>query len=1390
MALPRNAEDQGQSYIELTAKGAAEAAARARQSHEDGAGGGGKDGGAGGGKKSGGSSGKGKSDTTSALEKAIQAGRDGFDPSKAVINPAAPSAGGSTGGGATQAHKMIMDELINRGVRPEVAAGAVGSLMGESGSRLNPAAYNPNDNGSPSGGIAQWHKERLDGLYKFAGTNDINKIPLETQVKYLGHELDTTHKHVLEGLLQGRTVQDGNSIWTRSYEVPANADHQVELRQKNGDSLWSSYSNNSFASATPSAPVGEAAPGQIRSNIAVNGHTYEFGSGGAGRGAIPEGHYPITPNEMGAWGQAHGAIGINHNAIYDKNIGDYRRGIEFHSATNDRLITQGCISVAGDKWPQFKQDVMQVLKENGKAYLHVDKNGASVTAFPDAKTAYTDGAGKVSMPSADGSGHQVITADLANKELKINREAIPSAASIRENTAGLPANARSFVDTWNGDDMAKGKNNIRTDDTRWNDPGKAENARNNPAKPDTSGVPLPPSRPEAIPSIDRGPTAGAASIPNPRVDAPTPPTRPESFGPNPALNQGTPQPVKPGVYGGDIPSTPYTGGQWTDPGHWENRMRSETGAMGHRRDGHSLPQGTAVLGMPQDAGRASQFEQQQLSWQNATKDNPAAQQDTAIPRVDGGPAAGAASTPTDPNGDGIPTIYPDETPDVLRTAPNDDKLYIAAKDVQDPMSFHPNMGPPMPHEQGPPMPPETPKAVPDTAAANPPPPTAATPQQPAQQDAGSMDWLSSLFSNPDNLNDTSGTDAAGATSAQSNAGGNSDFGGGFDAIGSALGSFFGGFANGGPVPGFAKGGLVTKENTGRPDRVASAQPGVSPATGSRNTNPGGGYSARLAISPGYALGGPVDDDPFSNFLSGGDAPQAPSEEAAPTQVARAEPTAPQEAPPASVTPAIPEGGFDEAPIVGPSSQEAKRQADLEKYAEHRRIAAKTKQPKNFKEMLAGALTNAINGVEQDYGIHAAGTRRNAQQGQAVPTDGSGGDDLITAFGNMLGLGPEKEAATPEQVAALSNAVDPNYKLTEGIRTTAGLVAGYEHLLAQGDTKGAQEVARSIIFHQQMLVSRYGDQAVELLKKGDTEGAVTALTKAQQNIPDGTNVSAKPTEDGGAIVTHKDASGEVIQKVRVTEQQLLGAALGLKDGSAYWQSLTSAAQGGTKLNISQPDPAYEQYQQRQPTAITPPEDNSPEYALHKRAINYLGPMPTLPGNFSQMSKEHQDQVRKGVAEERAAWTTQYTNIMNSGRQQAGFTHQDTSREDGQQFQQDQQKRTFDHQDNNKVSTGGYDKAVNGAVTNMFPDLDPADPRVSNISTTATNILHNNPGMAPADAVKSATAVLANKGTSVQKDGKTVYKLPDGREIILPSAPTGNSPIPAATPAPATGTWGRQ
>ena len=120
--------------------------------------------------------------------------------------------------------------------------------------------------------------------------------------------------------------------------------------------------------------------GHIRGTLAMGGETFQYGSGGhGGLPHIPFGNYPITPGTIGAWGRAHGAIGINNNQIWDPALGRMRAGIEFHAGSDDNLLSAGCMAILSGQWPQFKKKLNNVMKQHGHAFLHVGPRGASIT---------------------------------------------------------------------------------------------------------------------------------------------------------------------------------------------------------------------------------------------------------------------------------------------------------------------------------------------------------------------------------------------------------------------------------------------------------------------------------------------------------------------------------------------------------------------------------------------------------------------------------------------------------------------------------------------------------------------------------------------------------------------------------------------------------------------------------------------------------------------------------------------------------------------------------------------------------------------------------------------------------------------------------------------------
>lgn len=119
------------------------------------------------------------------------------------------------------------------GISRNVALGGIGSLMGESGRSLNTGAHNPKDPGDGSYGIGQWHSERRRGLERFARRTGRNIDDFRTQMDYVAHELETTHRSVLNAMRNASTMEQGERIWTRQYEVPAAAYRHHDRRLAN-----------------------------------------------------------------------------------------------------------------------------------------------------------------------------------------------------------------------------------------------------------------------------------------------------------------------------------------------------------------------------------------------------------------------------------------------------------------------------------------------------------------------------------------------------------------------------------------------------------------------------------------------------------------------------------------------------------------------------------------------------------------------------------------------------------------------------------------------------------------------------------------------------------------------------------------------------------------------------------------------------------------------------------------------------------------------------------------------------------------------------------------------------------------------------------------------------
>ena len=166
-------------------------------------------------------------------------------------NAAAATTNGSAGGvtkipdvkatGKGKAGTVSTDEAISffksKGWTNEQAAGIVGNLMEESGSKLS--ANSLGDNGQAYG-IAQWHPNRQADFKKQYG-KDIRESTTQEQLAFVDWELNNTHKSAGAQLKKAKTAEEAAIAVDNLYEISAGSRKGIHTaRVNNAASLFAS----------------------------------------------------------------------------------------------------------------------------------------------------------------------------------------------------------------------------------------------------------------------------------------------------------------------------------------------------------------------------------------------------------------------------------------------------------------------------------------------------------------------------------------------------------------------------------------------------------------------------------------------------------------------------------------------------------------------------------------------------------------------------------------------------------------------------------------------------------------------------------------------------------------------------------------------------------------------------------------------------------------------------------------------------------------------------------------------------------------------------------------------------------------------------------------------
>jgi hypothetical protein len=143
---------------------------------------------------------------------------------------AGPESAGSTGSGGgapgqpQDVRSIVYGKLTAAGLQPHQALGALWSLGGESGTGLNPGAYNPKDPGGAIG-IGQWNGVRRTALENFAKARGTAVTDPNTQADFLVDELTNqkaaTYQPGVFAKMQGAdSAENAAKVWTTKFERP------------------------------------------------------------------------------------------------------------------------------------------------------------------------------------------------------------------------------------------------------------------------------------------------------------------------------------------------------------------------------------------------------------------------------------------------------------------------------------------------------------------------------------------------------------------------------------------------------------------------------------------------------------------------------------------------------------------------------------------------------------------------------------------------------------------------------------------------------------------------------------------------------------------------------------------------------------------------------------------------------------------------------------------------------------------------------------------------------------------------------------------------------------------------------------------------------------------
>lgn len=169
--------------------------------------------------------------------------------------------------------KYIQQKLMSMGFTASAAAGVVGNLVQESGLRTDAIG----DNGT-SGGLAQWHNERLDALKRFATARGKKWTDLDTQLEFLAEEMRTSYADTYAKMQSAELPEIAGQIMTDEYEIPDPASANYAQRQANARAAYEAMQSGNKQTSADASHGG--AGDSYDSLVAPTSYAAGFAAGG------------------------------------------------------------------------------------------------------------------------------------------------------------------------------------------------------------------------------------------------------------------------------------------------------------------------------------------------------------------------------------------------------------------------------------------------------------------------------------------------------------------------------------------------------------------------------------------------------------------------------------------------------------------------------------------------------------------------------------------------------------------------------------------------------------------------------------------------------------------------------------------------------------------------------------------------------------------------------------------------------------------------------------------------------------------------------------------------------------------------------------------------------